>query len=179
MMQLSARRAARGHVGLVITGARRTESAPPSSRAARLRGAVIGEYSQPGFFYTRPFLGRKRGRPTDPRGKRSPVSAGRSQATAIRPRSAASYSHHARRDAATPPSHPGSSPARRRTAPVTACTVELPEICPELPLAAAVDCAVLSCTAGIRKPDHRLLNLVSGELGACRRLPVRRRRWPP
>jgi putative hydrolase of the HAD superfamily len=47
------------------------------------------------------------------------------------------------------------------------CTVELPEIWPELPLAAAVDAAVFSCTAGIRKPDPRLFNLVCRELGAC------------
>jgi len=45
------------------------------------------------------------------------------------------------------------------------CTLELPEIWSELPLSASVDAAVFSCTVGIRKPDPRLFNLVSGRLG--------------
>jgi putative hydrolase of the HAD superfamily len=44
------------------------------------------------------------------------------------------------------------------------CTVELPEAWPDLPLSAAVDAAVFSCTAGFRKPDPRLFGLVTEKL---------------
>ncbi len=45
------------------------------------------------------------------------------------------------------------------------CTVELSECWPDLPLSALVDAVVLSCTAGLRKPDPRLFELVTARLG--------------
>jgi len=45
------------------------------------------------------------------------------------------------------------------------CTVELAECWPDLPLSPLVDAVVLSCTAGFRKPDPRLFELVTGRLG--------------
>ena len=45
------------------------------------------------------------------------------------------------------------------------CTVELSECWAELPLSALVDAVVLSCTAGFRKPDPRLFELVTARLG--------------
>jgi putative hydrolase of the HAD superfamily len=44
------------------------------------------------------------------------------------------------------------------------CTVELSECWADLPLSALVDAVVLSCTAGFRKPDPRLFELVSARL---------------
>jgi putative hydrolase of the HAD superfamily len=44
------------------------------------------------------------------------------------------------------------------------CTVELSECWPDLPLSALVDAVVLSCTAGFRKPDPRLFELVTAVL---------------
>lgn len=45
------------------------------------------------------------------------------------------------------------------------CTVELSECWPDMPLSALVDAVVLSCTAGFRKPDPRLFELVTARLG--------------
>jgi putative hydrolase of the HAD superfamily len=45
------------------------------------------------------------------------------------------------------------------------CTIELSECWPDMPLSALVDAVVLSCTAGFRKPDPRLFELVTARLG--------------
>lgn len=45
------------------------------------------------------------------------------------------------------------------------CTVELSECWSALPLSSLVDAVVLSCTAGFRKPDPRLFELITARLG--------------
>jgi putative hydrolase of the HAD superfamily len=49
------------------------------------------------------------------------------------------------------------------------CSIELPEVWNELPLAASVDAAVFSCAAGIRKPNPRFYDLVIEQLGVTAR----------
>lgn len=44
------------------------------------------------------------------------------------------------------------------------CTIELPESWPDLPLSAHVDAVVFSCTAGFRKPDPRLFDMITSKL---------------
>jgi putative hydrolase of the HAD superfamily len=45
------------------------------------------------------------------------------------------------------------------------CTAELPESWQNLPLSPLVDAAVFSCMVGFRKPDSRLLELITAKLG--------------
>jgi putative hydrolase of the HAD superfamily len=49
------------------------------------------------------------------------------------------------------------------------CSVELPDVWHELPLAASVDAAVFSCMAGIRKPDPSFYALVTEQLAVAAR----------
>jgi putative hydrolase of the HAD superfamily len=54
-----------------------------------------------------------------------------------------------------------------RLALLSDCSLELPEAWPQLPVAEYFDTAVFSCLAGFRKPDPRLFEMVTTQLGVA------------